>query len=48
MSEATAEGVAWDLSDLYSGADDPALDRDAESALSRARALRETYAGRIA
>ena len=48
MSEATAEGVGWDLSDLYAGADDPDLDRDAETALARARALRERYAGRVA
>jgi oligoendopeptidase F len=48
MSEATAEGVAWDLSDLYAGPDDPELERDAATALEGARDFRSRYAGRIA
>ena len=32
----SADGVAWDLSDLYSGVDDPKLDSDLDSADVRA------------
>jgi oligoendopeptidase F len=53
MSEMTAvrtgaEEVAWDLSDLYAGTDDPAIDRDLDEADARAEALGEGYRGRIA
>jgi oligoendopeptidase F len=47
VSEATAEGVAWDLSDLYTGPDDPELEHDAATALEGARDFRRRYAGRI-
>src|SRR5574341_1431059 len=43
-----AEAVAWDLSDLYAAADDPAIDRDLDAADARARTLAEKYKGRIA
>jgi oligoendopeptidase F len=43
----TADGVAWDLSDLYSGIDDPRISTDLASALSRARAFEERYRGRV-
>lgn len=48
MTEATAEGIAWDLSALYAGPDDPALESDSAAALDGARAFRERYAGRVA
>jgi oligoendopeptidase F len=48
VSEATAEGIAWDLSDLYTGPDDPELERDAAAALEGARDFRSRYANRIA
>ena len=37
-SESSAHGVAWNLADLYSAFDDPAIDRDLDSAHTRARA----------
>ena len=43
-----AEDIAWDLSDLYSGVDDPAIERDMDGAEARADALSERYRGRIA
>jgi oligoendopeptidase F len=42
-----AEDVAWDLSDVYTGPDDPALEADLEDARSSAAAFRERYAGRL-
>jgi oligoendopeptidase F len=42
-----AEDVRWDLSDLYDGLDDPALEADAEQALAAARAFAERYRGRV-
>jgi oligoendopeptidase F len=46
-SGSSADGVAWDLKDLYSGVDDPALSRDLETALKRAEAFEATYRGKI-
>ncbi len=43
-----AEDVAWDLSDLYAGVSDPAIDRDLDEADARADKLAEQYKGRIA
>lgn len=43
-----AAGVRWDLSDLYAGVDDPALDTDLGAALERARGFAERYRGRVA
>lgn len=43
-----AEDIAWDLSDLYAGVDDPAIQRDLDEADARADALAERYRGRIA
>jgi oligoendopeptidase F len=42
-----AEEVRWDLSDLYAGPDDPAINRDLDTADVSAAKLRETYYGRI-
>lgn len=44
---AQAVGVRWDLSDLYSGPDDPRLRADMASVLERARAFESKYRGRI-
>jgi oligoendopeptidase F len=38
----------WDLSDLYAGPDDPALDRDREAARAAATAFRDRHMGRVA
>ena len=43
-----AEEVAWDLSDLYDGGDDPRLEQDIEQAEAAATAFRELYYGRVA
>lgn len=44
----SATGVAWDLSALYAGPDDPALDRDLAESLRRAQAFETAYRGKIA
>jgi oligoendopeptidase F len=43
-----AENVRWDLTDLYAGVDDPAIDADLAAAAERAGKLAETYKGHIA
>jgi oligoendopeptidase F len=43
-----AEEIAWDLSDLYSGPDDPAFERDIADTERAATAFRERYHGRVA
>jgi oligoendopeptidase F len=43
-----AESVRWDLTDLYSGADDPRLAQDLDQALERAETLGARYRGRVA
>ena len=47
-AESSAAGVAWDLSDLYSGPQDPQLDADIAAAGERAGSFRERYEGRVA
>lgn len=47
LPPSSAHGVAWNLQDLYRGLDDPALDRDLESALARAQAFDAAYRGKI-
>jgi oligoendopeptidase F len=43
-----AEDVAWDLSDLYDGGDDPRIEQDVEQVEAAAAAFRERYYGRVA
>ena len=43
----SADRVAWNLSDLYAGVDDPQLGRDLEAALSAAEAFETAYRGKI-
>jgi oligoendopeptidase F len=43
-----AEDVAWDLSDLYSGGDDPRIEQHVEETESAAADFRERYYGRTA
>ncbi len=55
MSEATipsrasssADGVSWNLGDLYTGIDDPVISRDLETALRRAQLFESTYRGKM-
>ena len=43
-----AEDVAWDLSDLYDGGDDPRIEQDIEQTEAAAAAFRERYYGKVA
>ena len=43
-----AEDVAWDLSDLYEGSDDPRLEEHIEEAETAAAEFRERYHGKVA
>ena len=43
-----AEDVAWDLSDLYDGGDDPRIEQDVEQTEAAAAAFRERYYGHVA
>ncbi|MBM3676831.1 MAG: M3 family oligoendopeptidase [Actinobacteria bacterium] len=43
-----AEEVAWDLSDLYAGIDDPRIDTEVAAAEQSATAFRERYHGKVA
>ncbi len=42
-----AENVRWDLSDLYAGIDDPAIDRDIDQTNERADQFGATYRGKV-
>jgi oligoendopeptidase F len=48
MPASSADGVAWDLSELYRGLDDPRLDGDLAEALKRARAFETSCRGKVA
>ena len=43
-----AAGVRWDLSHLFAGPDDPAIDAALDQSLAGARAFAERYRGRLA
>jgi oligoendopeptidase F len=43
----SADGVQWNLGDLYKSVDDPLITKDLESALARAKAFEAAYRGRI-
>jgi oligoendopeptidase F len=43
----SADGVTWNLNDLYAGVDDPAITRDLEEAQRRAQAFEAAYRGKI-
>ncbi len=43
----SADGVRWDLNDLYRGADDPAITADIQQALERAKQFEQAYRGKI-
>ena len=44
----SADGVAWDLGDLYLGTDDPRIDSDLDSAEARAHEFVVRYRGKLA
>ncbi len=46
-STSSAQGVAWNLSDLYTGVNDAAIERDLDAALRRAQAFESAYRGKI-
>lgn len=43
----SADGIAWDLGDLYAGLDDPRIDADLAAARGRAVSFEQTYRGKI-
>src|SRR5262249_6156782 len=43
----SADGVQWDLRDLYEGVDDPKINRNLEEAFRRAQAFESAYRGKI-
>ncbi len=43
----SADGVAWNLHDLYAGLDDPQIKQDLAAALRRAQAFESMYRGKI-
>ena len=43
----SADGVKWDLGDLYSSVDDPRISADLETALKRAQAFETNHRGKI-
>jgi oligoendopeptidase F len=47
-ASSSAQGVAWDLSDLYAGPDDPRIDADLEEAQRRAEWFESAYRGKVA
>jgi oligoendopeptidase F len=47
-SSSSADGIAWDLADLYAGADDPRILHDLQAALGRAAAFEHAYRGKVA
>jgi oligoendopeptidase F len=48
LPHSTADGVAWDLGDLYVGVDAPRLTEDLAAARRRAEAFEATYRGKVA
>lgn len=42
-----AENITWDLSDLYAGVDDPAIEGDMQQADNQAEQLAATYRGKL-
>jgi oligoendopeptidase F len=46
-SKHVAEGIVWDLDDLYQGLDDPRLDQDLEAVLDKAQAFVSSYQGKM-
>lgn len=43
----SADGICWNLHDLYAGLDDPKVQGDLDQALTRARAFESRYRGKI-
>jgi oligoendopeptidase F len=43
----SADGVAWNLADLYAGLDDPRVEQDLEKAHGRAREFEAAYRGKL-
>lgn len=46
--DSSAQGVTWDLTDLYQGPDDHAIETDLQAARARAVAFEAAYRGKIA
>src|SRR5262245_3750164 len=48
VPSSTADGVRWDLGDLYADLDDPRLMEDLQAARRRAETFEQTYRGKVA
>src|SRR5437660_1263815 len=48
LPHSSADGIAWDLGELYAGADDPRLTQDLAAARRHAETFEATYRGKIA
>jgi oligoendopeptidase F len=48
MTNTSAAGVAWNLSDLYAGVDDPKIEKDLAAAQQRAEKFEKSYRNKIA
>jgi oligoendopeptidase F len=46
--KSSADGVAWDLADLYAGLDDPRIAGDLDAAHAKAKAFESAYRGKVA
>jgi oligoendopeptidase F len=46
-SHSSADGITWNLRDLYQGVDDPQIGQDLQKALERAQAFEAAYHGKI-
>jgi len=43
----SADGIEWDLTDLYEGSEDPQLEQDIEKSIQKAEKFRKKYKGNI-
>ncbi len=46
-SRSSADGICWELADLYAGPDDPRLTEDLQAARRRAETFEQTYRGKV-
>ncbi|MBS3781229.1 MAG: M3 family oligoendopeptidase [Candidatus Thermoplasmatota archaeon] len=47
MTSTSADGIEWDLTDLYEGPEDPQLEQDIKKSIQKAQEFREKYNGKI-
>lgn len=47
MPSSSADGIQWDLSDLYKGPEDPKIEEDIKEALNKAEKFQDKYKGKL-